>query len=62
MGGGVQKIGEISFELYLIHGYWIFVLSNFFYPRSLTKVAFYVLITLVSASIVHMIFKKDRKI
>lgn len=58
---GGQKIGEISFELYLIYGYWIFVLPNFFYPRSLTKVAFYVLITLVSASIVHMIFKKNRK-
>lgn len=58
---GIQKIGEISFELYLIHGYWVFVLSDFFYPKSLTKVAFYIFVTLVSASIVHILLKKDRR-
>ena len=51
--GRVQKIGEISFELYLIHGYWIFVLGQFFEPKTLIKDVFYIITIIIASLVVH---------
>lgn len=42
IGGGLQMVGRISYELYLIHGYWIFVLSDFFTPEKIWKIIVYI--------------------
>lgn len=53
IGGGLQIVGTISYELYLIHGYWIFVLSDFFTPEKNWKIIVYVCGTIFLAIILH---------
>ena len=57
-GGVLLYIGGISYELYLIHGYWIFTLGSFFVPKSVFKIFIYIMGTLILSVIVHKILIK----
>lgn len=53
IGWGLQIVGNISYELYLIHGYWIFVLSDFFEPEKIWKIIVYICGTVFLAIALH---------
>lgn len=54
----LNGLGKISFEIYLIHGLWIFMLSEYFVPESVNKLLIWAIGTLIFSNAFHYIYKK----
>lgn len=55
---GLVFVGNISYELYLVHGFWVFLFLNFFEPEQILKIVFYIITSFSIAFLLHKIYKK----
>lgn len=55
---GLVFVGNISYELYLVHGFWVFLFREFFEPEQIWKIVFYIITSFSIEFLLHKIYKK----
>lgn len=58
IGKILKFIGNISYELYLVHGFWVFLLYDFFEPIKLWKIIIYIVGSFLISLFIHRIYNR----